>query len=260
MATKKLQILGSLGNKVYSQNEEPIDAPDGSLWVDLDDDVSEETGLSIDDVQNNLDTHISDSDNPHGVTIAQIGAAPSRYGLGAHDTTTISDCNLAVKSGWYKTSSATLNQPMAVGCWMRVDAFNDAWVHQVWYNDADTGEVHRYQENGVWTEWEYENPPLRGEAEYRTTERFYGKPVYCKSFTCGAMPSSGEKSRNHGTIMDDIVRVSARCYFASGDCVSLPISNTVNVHVINSSSIYLWCESGGEQFVNTEVDVYYTKP
>lgn len=36
MSTKKLQILGSLGNRVYSQNDEPTDAPDGAIWVDLD--------------------------------------------------------------------------------------------------------------------------------------------------------------------------------------------------------------------------------
>ena len=37
MSTKKLQILGtSLGNNVYTQPEEPTDAPDGSLWVDTD--------------------------------------------------------------------------------------------------------------------------------------------------------------------------------------------------------------------------------
>lgn len=35
MSTKKLQILGSLGEKIYKQNEEPVDAPDGTLWIDM---------------------------------------------------------------------------------------------------------------------------------------------------------------------------------------------------------------------------------
>ena len=35
--TKKLQIIGNLGNnKLFTQNEEPIDAPEGALWLDLD--------------------------------------------------------------------------------------------------------------------------------------------------------------------------------------------------------------------------------
>lgn len=36
MSTKKIQILGNLGEKIYKQNEEPIDAPDGTLWIDMD--------------------------------------------------------------------------------------------------------------------------------------------------------------------------------------------------------------------------------
>ena len=38
MSTKKLQVLGSFGNKVYTQNEEPTDAVDGSVWITMDSD------------------------------------------------------------------------------------------------------------------------------------------------------------------------------------------------------------------------------
>lgn len=38
MATKFLQIIGNLGNEIYTQNDEPTDAKDGALWVDLDED------------------------------------------------------------------------------------------------------------------------------------------------------------------------------------------------------------------------------
>lgn len=45
---KKIQILGQLGEKIYKQAEEPADAPDGSIWIDLDEnkipsDLDEET-------------------------------------------------------------------------------------------------------------------------------------------------------------------------------------------------------------------------
>lgn len=39
MSTKKLQLIGSLGTKIYSQNEEPTDAQDGALWIDLDEEA-----------------------------------------------------------------------------------------------------------------------------------------------------------------------------------------------------------------------------
>ena len=56
MATKKLQILGSLGNKIYTQNDEPTDAPDGALWVDLDETGSTGASGGI-SVANNAGAH-----------------------------------------------------------------------------------------------------------------------------------------------------------------------------------------------------------
>lgn len=40
MGTKKLQILGELGEKIYKQDEEPVDAPEGALWIDTDAEAS----------------------------------------------------------------------------------------------------------------------------------------------------------------------------------------------------------------------------
>lgn len=36
ISTKYLQILGSLGSKIYTQNDEPANAKEGALWVDMD--------------------------------------------------------------------------------------------------------------------------------------------------------------------------------------------------------------------------------
>jgi hypothetical protein len=54
LSTKKIQIIGSLGsggNKIYTQNDEPTNAADGTLWVDLDAEGGAENGgvsVSID--------------------------------------------------------------------------------------------------------------------------------------------------------------------------------------------------------------------
>ena len=42
------------------------------------------------------------------------------------------------------------------------------------------------------TEWL--NPPLQLDVEYRTTERYLGKPVYVRMINAGTFPSSGYKS------------------------------------------------------------------
>lgn len=46
----------------------------------------------------------------------------------------------------------------------------------------------------VWeSEYEYLNPPMQLGVEYRTTERYLGKPVYCKLVNFGALPNKTSK-------------------------------------------------------------------
>lgn len=59
MSTKKIQIVsGSLGTSIYTQNEEPIDATDGSLWVDLDEDGENHNGVTDEQVQNAVNSYL----------------------------------------------------------------------------------------------------------------------------------------------------------------------------------------------------------
>lgn len=61
--------------------------------------------------------------------------------------------------------------------------------------------------NGTWLPWEYDNPPLALGVEYRTTERFLGKPVYVKAINFGAVA----KGLNQVSFMSDVDR-PIRCY------------------------------------------------
>lgn len=61
MATKKLQILGQLGEKFYKQNEEPENAEIGSLWIDLDEDNTE-VSYSKAEIDAIMDNYINDID------------------------------------------------------------------------------------------------------------------------------------------------------------------------------------------------------
>lgn len=45
---------------------------------------------------------------------------------------------------------------------------------------------------------EYQNPPMLLGVEYKTTERYLGKPVYVKVVDCGNLPASGLKNITHG--------------------------------------------------------------
>lgn len=43
---------------------------------------------------------------------------------------------------------------------------------------------------GEWLPWEFVNPPIVHGFEYRTTERYLGKPVYVKAIDFGSLPNN----------------------------------------------------------------------
>ena len=119
-----------------------------------------------------------------------INAAPGGFGLG---TTNVSgklyDANNCVKNGWYICNVNTPNNAW----WYVFTAANysDAVIVQkAWYyNSGKVIECMRLgwldvsvDRGGGWQPWEYVNPPMVLGTEYRTTERYLGRPVYTQVF------------------------------------------------------------------------------
>ena len=50
----------------------------------------------------------------------------------------------------------------------------------------------------VWMPFEWEHPPMRTGIEYRTSERYNGKPVYAKAINFGQAPNATYKDVSHG--------------------------------------------------------------
>lgn len=89
--------------------------------------------------------------------------------------------------GWY-----VFNDPINIsghefdGGGMRIDMASPTSTIQTLYpNDDSMAELKRRKINGVWSPWEWVNPPMELGYEYRTTERFMGKPVYRKAVELG---------------------------------------------------------------------------
>jgi hypothetical protein len=57
--------------------------------------------------------------------------------------------------------------------------------------------LHKSKVNGVWQEWEWQNPPMMPAAEYRTIERHEGKPIYTKVVSLGTLPDTSSKTIPH---------------------------------------------------------------
>lgn len=131
-----------------------------------------------------------------------IAAAPSGFGLGGEGNILYNvDANECVSTGWYAPGK---NTPVE-GIWIiRTDAAIGA-IRQTAYAISNSNGVPDYvvcrrnYSKKQWQPWEYVNPPMQLSVEYRTTERYLGKPVYCKLIDCGKFPAPGSsKQIAHG--------------------------------------------------------------
>lgn len=129
------------------------------------------------------------------LTYGDVGAAPAGYGLGT-DSTKITDFNAALTNGFFRSESDSVNGPF------------DGFIGLVFVHSSYAGATHmvrqdayrrlsgcpehyvRYCIAGTWKEWEYENPPMLLGVEYRTTERYQGKPVYAQLVNFGYGPNN----------------------------------------------------------------------
>lgn len=177
--------------------------------------------------------HHLEGDDDEGNPVWKYPYAPDGYGLGQQmvdpDVDILDDANNATKCGWYRMHPAiTQHSPGFVGL-LRVDAYSDKNIvqtaHQFHRERGDyVTTLRRIRANdGDWSEWAYENPPRYAGVEYRTTEMYFGKPVYFKNITInlategtiGSETSDSIKQFKHG--IDNLFRcVRCEAYFTAG--------------------------------------------
>ena len=118
--------------------------------------------------------------------------APAGFGLGVKNGHDCTDCNEAILNGtYYIFGESATNHPgnsMQYGC-MDVKRRGNYITQIVHY---DYYEAKRFSKDGgeTWGAWEWVNPPMQVGVEYRTTERWQGKPVYYKVVDFGGLPNA----------------------------------------------------------------------
>ena len=127
---------------------------------------------------------------------SDVGAAPAGYGLGSVGITSLLDANTAKKNGWYIGGGENaVNFPSYNHKYgeLFVLARNTTIEQFAIYQGTICV---RYSTDGgtTWSTWEYVNPPMLLGVEYRTTERYQGKPVYVKLVDFGALPNNTSKT------------------------------------------------------------------
>lgn len=138
------------------------------------------------------------------------GKAPAGYGIGEEYDTPVKDTDLDTlkKGGTYYIGTGCTNLPPNTDeAWSTLHVIPGRACTQIFIpaNNASVAGtfsswIARIYNNATaaWGEWEWINPPMAAGVEYRTTERYHGKSVYCKLVDFGKLPNNTYKDVAHG--------------------------------------------------------------
>ena len=186
-----------------------------------------------------------------------IDAAPGGFGLGTRTVVSVSDgrdANDLSGCGFFCVDQNTPTSDWWYGYQIEYDV---GYKYQRFGRTDNFEIVERKQINNVWGDWEYLNPPMNIGVEYRTTERYLGKPVYVKLVDCGKFPPPGNSVLvAHGISNCYPVSITAR--MSNGNTVPFVSKYTIGADGVN---IFLESKSGvSDQSANTTVALMrYTK-
>lgn len=173
--------------------------------------------------------------------------APAGYGLGAGGKAIASgdDLNNYKVGGFYQFTSGVANTPTNYGIMLVIPGtgyLNDTFQYVFSRYPANNMAIRQLFE-GEWGEWEWINPPMAVNTEYRTTERMLGKPVYKKviSYTSEAMTTAGNSfSIAHGiTGLGQIININAFTndytlpYSSASGTLNISSYSSTNLTMIN---------------------------
>jgi hypothetical protein len=191
--------------------------------------------------------------------------APGGFGLGAiWNQAPENDANQIPGTGWFV---AHQNTPTG-GWWIIQDIFDGSVHYQFAFAKRSNSGVlggtivqRNKQEQNDWSPWEWVNPPMGLNTEYRTTERYLSKPVYVKVVDCGNCPESGHKDIRFDT---SGVALPIRCYgnWTYDGRSTIPFETTGSDRmVVGIIGSFIRITTGGRNFSEhtCTVTVYYTK-
>lgn len=210
---------------------------------------------------------------------ANIAAAPDGFGLGAngypnpYTVVTGATIDALNESGlfWYRDADTPIypdgNNSGTVGNLLHIngDTNNTLASHQIFYPYLPYGGValniscmRMKTDGGNWQPWEWVNPPLKLGEEYRTTERYLGKPVYVKLVDFGTLPNTDTKSVTWAAPDVVLAVLSVDATLNHGDPLGMGASLTGGEIAATKTTLYV--KTSGNYSDNTAVFILkYTK-
>lgn len=147
-----------------------------------------------------------------------IGAAPAGYGLGENAEEN-QDADSLTGTGFYSCATNSPDGEWWYGFHIR---YGDGYAYQRMTKTYGSIVAERSQIAGTWQPWEWVNPPMGLGVEYRTTERYDGKPVYAKLIYFGSLPANTSGHIAHGISGVDKIVSCDLSFFDNADTYSAP--------------------------------------
>lgn len=128
------------------------------------------------------------------------------------------------------------------------------------------GSIQKAKGAGTWRPWEWVNPPMLLGYEYRTTERYLGKPVYAKAASVGDIAANtlvvANKFSNGG---EAVVRCFAIAKYSDG-IVTSPQNSLFSCVLVANGLIYTTSDNQVRVLIKADSNMtdcvavaYYTK-
>lgn len=225
--------------------------------------------------------------NDYSIVNALREKAPDGYGLGSNAKllTADDDLNTVLTTGWYNWSwaahpqNAPDNNWHEYGCAMHVFSTTPGgYAIQIVYDLSDDithgcaiqRTIYVLSSGTVYYPWEWVNPPMSVGVEYRTTERYLGKPVYVKTVNTGALPNATYKEISASfPNANRFLAIYGSAYKDNAHLIPLPClrygsdayntDQAVQVTVNTTTSITISTNRDMSSFTESSVCVKYTK-
>ena len=189
--------------------------------------------------------------------------APAGFGLG-ENTTKLYNANEITKTGFYLCDTNTPDNPTddpanAKSWWygFHVQYYSDYAYQEFHKFDTTYHHIFRQKIKGVWEPWDFIDPPAVGNTEYRTRERYSGKPVYTKLIVIGAMPNATTKSIAHE--IEGVV-TPVRCCGQYGNLQTIPGVTSDGETKVSFDKTHIYINSSTNLSAYTGyVQLWYTK-
>lgn len=202
-----------------------------------------------------------------------IGAAQDGYGLGRPTGKYITDANEAVLGGFYYWGRNAKNTPFEYGAMIVIPRSSGSLSKPNVTQIASMDQSGDYalssilavrkstsDGDGAWGEWEYLNPPMSLGVEYRTTERYWGKPVYVKLVDCGNIADNKKVAHGISNMQTCLFFMGVKAGESLTQIYNHSLSDvwTSYVVAVNRTNITLACGSSAAG-TNCQVTLKYTK-